>query len=150
MDCPVLPSPWNSPGKNNGVGCHFLLKAISPTQGSNPYLLHLLHWQTDCLPLSQQGSDGTFTFFLKLTIAPDPPSLWQVDGTSPSRGKGRKRIGAHSYSAWDCVWSSPIQGWIRKVAICKPGRVFSCGPEVANTLTRGFQAPELRKYISVV
>ena len=35
-----LLSPWNSPGKNTGVGCHFLLQGIFPTQGSNPGLLH--------------------------------------------------------------------------------------------------------------
>ena len=28
--------PWDSPGKNIGVGCHFLLQGIFPTQGSNP------------------------------------------------------------------------------------------------------------------
>ena len=27
--------PWNFSGKNNGVGCHFLLQGIFPTQGSN-------------------------------------------------------------------------------------------------------------------
>ena len=32
--------PWDSPGKNNGVGCHFLLQGIFPTQGSNPGLPH--------------------------------------------------------------------------------------------------------------
>ena len=31
--------PWNFPGKNPGVGCHFLLQGIFPTQGSNPRLL---------------------------------------------------------------------------------------------------------------
>ena len=30
----------DSPGKNNGVGCHALLQGIFPTQGSNPGLLH--------------------------------------------------------------------------------------------------------------
>ena len=30
----------DSPGKNTGVGCHFLLQGIFPTQGSNPGLLH--------------------------------------------------------------------------------------------------------------
>ena len=43
--------PWHSPGKNTGVGCHFLLQVIFMTQGSNPCLLSLLHWQIDCLPL---------------------------------------------------------------------------------------------------
>ena len=28
--------PWDSPGKNTGVGCHFLLQGIFPTQGWNP------------------------------------------------------------------------------------------------------------------
>ena len=32
--------PWDSPDKNTGVGCHFLLQGIFPTQGSNPGLLH--------------------------------------------------------------------------------------------------------------
>ena len=31
--------PWDSPGKNTGVGCHALLQGIFPTQGSNPALL---------------------------------------------------------------------------------------------------------------
>ena len=40
---------WMIPGKNTGVGHHFLLQVFSPNQGSNP---HLLHWQEDSLPLS--------------------------------------------------------------------------------------------------
>ena len=32
--------PWDSPGKNTGVGCHFLLQGIFPTQGLNPGLPH--------------------------------------------------------------------------------------------------------------
>ena len=41
--------PWNSPGKNTGVGCHSLLQRIFPTKGSNPglhcrqILYHLSH-----------------------------------------------------------------------------------------------------------
>ena len=33
-------SPWDSPSKNTGVGYHFLLQGIFPTQESNPGLLH--------------------------------------------------------------------------------------------------------------
>jgi len=33
--------PWDFPGKNTGVGCHFLLQRIFLTQGSNPHFLHL-------------------------------------------------------------------------------------------------------------
>ena len=32
--------PWNSPGKNTGVGSRSLLQGIFPIQGSNPGLLH--------------------------------------------------------------------------------------------------------------
>ena len=31
--------PWDSPNRNTGVGCHFLLQGIFLTQGSNPGLL---------------------------------------------------------------------------------------------------------------
>ena len=47
--------PWNFPGKNTGVGCHFLLQGIFPTPGSHLCLLHLLHWQADSLPLALHG-----------------------------------------------------------------------------------------------
>ena len=35
--------PWNFPGKDTGVGCHFLLQGIFLTQESNLCLLCLLH-----------------------------------------------------------------------------------------------------------
>ena len=36
MDCsPPGSCLWNFPGKNTGVGCHFLLQGIFPTQGLN-------------------------------------------------------------------------------------------------------------------
>ena len=44
--------PWDSPGKNTGVGCNFLLQGIFLTQGLNP---HLLYWQVDPLLLSHLG-----------------------------------------------------------------------------------------------
>ena len=38
------------------MGCHAILRGIFPTQGSNPSLLHLLHWQAGSLPLAPLGS----------------------------------------------------------------------------------------------
>ena len=49
QSCPTLCDPMNcsppgssvhgdSPGKNTGVGCRFLLQGSFPTQGSNPYV----------------------------------------------------------------------------------------------------------------
>ena len=43
------------PGKNTGVGCHFLLQGIFPTQGSNPGLPHS---RQTLYPLSHQGILG--------------------------------------------------------------------------------------------
>ena len=42
IDCSPnrLLCPQDFPGKNTGVGCHFLLQGIFLTQGSNPCLLH--------------------------------------------------------------------------------------------------------------
>ena len=48
--------PWDSPGKNTGVGCHVFFQGIFPTQKSNPFILRLLHWQAESLPLIAQGS----------------------------------------------------------------------------------------------
>ena len=45
--------PWDSPGKNTGVGCHFLLQGIFPTQGLNPGLLYC---RQILYQLSYQGS----------------------------------------------------------------------------------------------
>ena len=45
--------PWNSPGKNIGVGFHALLQGIFLTQGSN---LGLLHCRQILYHLSHQGS----------------------------------------------------------------------------------------------
>ena len=54
------PLPWDSPGKNTGVGCHFLLQGIFLMQGLN---LCVLHWQVDSLPLSHHGSPLRFHNF---------------------------------------------------------------------------------------
>ena len=63
--CPTLCNPtdcslpgssvWDSPGKNTGVSSHFLLQGIFPTQGLNPRLLGLLHWQVGSLPRAPPG-----------------------------------------------------------------------------------------------
>ena len=57
MDCspPGSSVHGDSPGKNTEVSCHALLKGIFPTQGLNPCLLCLLHWQVGSLPLAPPG-----------------------------------------------------------------------------------------------
>ena len=46
---------WDSPGKNSGVGCHFLLHRIFLSMALNPRLLQLLNWQVGFLPLAPPG-----------------------------------------------------------------------------------------------
>ena len=56
MDCmqsPRLLHPWDFPGKNPGVGCHFLLQEIFPTQRLNPGLPRC---RQTLYRLSHQGS----------------------------------------------------------------------------------------------
>ena len=58
--------PWNSPGKNTGVGWHSLLQGISPTQGLNTGPLHLLHWQMASLPLTPPGRTWSLAKLMSL------------------------------------------------------------------------------------
>ena len=50
--------PWDFPGKDTGVGCHFLLQGIFLIQALNLCLLHL---QVDSLPLSHLGRPQVLT-----------------------------------------------------------------------------------------
>ena len=82
QSCPTLLHPWDSPGKNTGVGCHFLLqcmkvKSESEVARSCPTLRH----PKDC-SLSGSSACGIFqarvlewgaiTFSL-LELIPPPP-----------------------------------------------------------------------------
>ena len=70
LSCPTLCDPMDysppgssvhgdSPGKNTEVGCPALLQGIFLTQGSNPHLLCLLHWQAGSLLLVPPGRGAT-------------------------------------------------------------------------------------------
>ena len=43
--------PWDFPGKNTKMVCHFLLHGFFPTQGLNA---SLLHWQVSSLSLASK------------------------------------------------------------------------------------------------
>ena len=55
--------PWDFQGKKTGVGCHFLLQEIFPTQGLN---LGLPHCRQTLYHLSHQGMQGKKTYFNEL------------------------------------------------------------------------------------
>ena len=82
--------PWEFPGRNNGVGCHFLLQGIFPTQGLNPGLLHC---RQILYCLSHKGNPIINTlkltsFFLSWSLIPHPgikprPLPWQPRAITP-------------------------------------------------------------------
>ena len=47
--------PWDSPGKNSGVGGRALLQGIFLTQELNVHHLFLMHWQKSSLSLAPPG-----------------------------------------------------------------------------------------------
>ena len=57
--------PWNSPGKNSGVGCHALLQQIVPIQGLN---LGLSHCRWILHHLSHQGGPHKGEKLIKLKM----------------------------------------------------------------------------------
>ena len=87
--------PWDSPSKNTGVSCHSLLQAIFLTQGSNPRLLCLLHWQAGSLPL---------TSLMK--------PLWIAFPFS--RGSSQPR----DWTQVSCIASEFFTSWATREALC--------------------------------
>ena len=60
--------PWDSPEKNTGVSCHFLLQGIFPTQGLNPSLFTLRHWQAGSLLLAPPSKPTIYVIPCKSEI----------------------------------------------------------------------------------
>ena len=115
----LLP-PWDFLGKNNGVGCHFLLQGIFPTLGLNSGLLHR---QGDSLPLSHQGSPGP--------VQSVAGSYGPQDGTPHSPPNcAQNPPGVHG--PHEPAWRSPREiapflkrGWSRARAFISPSQLRS-------------------------
>ena len=76
-----LLSPWDFPGKNTGVGCHFLLQGIFSTQGSNS---GLPHWQKDSLSLVPPEATTQFSTVQFSSVAQLCPTLYDpMDCSTP-------------------------------------------------------------------
>ena len=61
LACQVPLGPEDSPGKDIGVGCRFLLHRIFLTKRSKSFLPH---WQTDSLPLSYKRRPVSCLLFI--------------------------------------------------------------------------------------
>ena len=89
--------PWNFTGNNTGTDYYFLLQGIFPTQGSNPCLLPILHWQADSLPLCHLGSPQWLLLLsrfshVQLCATPQEPTRLPRPWDSPGKNTG---VGCH-------------------------------------------------------
>ena len=107
QSCPILvtpwtvarqvPCPWDSPGKNTGVGCHFLLEGIFLTQGSNPGLLRLLHCSWILYRPCHEGSPGITAGKPQVSVVIPFPGTTSREAQNPRylpwvrRHEGRRR-----------------------------------------------------------
>ena len=109
----LLP-PWDSPGKNSGVGCHFLLQGIFPTQGLN---LGLPHCTQMFYHLSHQGKNANPVIMTNLGIR---RLLWWLNGKESAcqcRRRGfdlwvRKIAWRRSWQpcilTWEILWTEEV------------------------------------------
>ena len=106
--------PWDFSGKNTGVACHFLFQGIFPTQGLNPCILGLLHWQADSLPpchlrllyirkllelSGKQENNRQLTLWLECVAGRCKCRRLEVM-TSHSRLRGRKAFLCYGGAGW--------------------------------------------------
>ena len=116
------------------MGCHFILQEIFPTQGSNPCLLCLPHWQADSLPRSYLGSPVMmikssikFTNSLCCSLswskgAQIARGMWREGTVSrPLRCRERLMTGEDNHSGWQDksegqIWLCPRRGSLRSHA----------------------------------
>ena len=126
LETPMLLCPWNSPGKNTGEGCHFLLQGIFPAQGLNPGLLHC-RWSLYCL--CHQGSPGnklkTTASLQDGSLGPSEAEVWSGLEAGDSLHKNQldskhyfliptlERKEAASWGAWiRQIWiQGPLAWW---------------------------------------
>ena len=92
--------PWDSPGRNTRVGCHFLLQGIFPIRDWTCVSYILLHWQAGSLPLSDLESSNYYLIIINNTVL----HMWKL-----LRGK-----------KWICIYTYSIYGNRKKYvkAVC--------------------------------
>ena len=106
------------------MGCHFLLQGIFPTQGSNP---HLLHWLTDSLPLSHQGSPRDTVVILCTSEGCSVSLLWAFTWKFfvPSFPCFTRLAPSQSSPPWDASSARPT---FLLRSLLEPGRPGAPGP----------------------
>ena len=141
-----------SPGKNTGVGCHFLLQGIFPTQGSNPGLLHC---RQTLYHLSYQGS---LAYIESMSVVSGEKATVsrclsqnnhkdRTGGLSALRQKGRSQLGSHSLSLllWKLpgLWTLPFMVPSTQVTNCSGS--WTSSPVLYERVALWLQGPRERK-----
>ena len=92
-------------------GLPFLTSRISPTQESNPHLLHLLHWQADSLSLYHLGGinhkDACISSLL--ILPPIPLGHHRAPGWAPCTTQ--KLPTSCLFHMWSCVYPRDRGAW---------------------------------------
>ena len=119
-----LPSPWDFPGKNSGVGSHFLLQGIFRTQGSNPGLPHC---RQTLYCLSHRESESEIAQLCPTLCYPMDYSLpdSSVHGIFQARVLEWVAISFSRGSSWprDRTWVSRIAGRRFTISATREGNV---------------------------
>ena len=143
-----LPHPWDSPGNNTGVGCHFLLQCMKvkcesevaqscptlcdPMDCSLPgssvhgiFQARVLEWVATAFSVkwSSGSPSGVPGKVISITCKQLPGSLRPTDGLSSSGGWTQGALGFNGYSRW--FWCDLPGGSDSKASVYNVGDLGS-------------------------
>ena len=119
---------------NTGVGCHALLQGIFLTQGSNPHVLGLLHWQMGSSPLVPSGKPGDTSMLIK------PDFLFLLDTQLDNMSQPPWHLGRTIWLAEWHIWH--FQVWLWPLCLLHPSSFcYSC-----NWMYRAPQPQRVEEY----
>ena len=108
-----LPRPWDSPGKNTGVGCHLLLQCTKVKSESEV--------AQSCLTLSDPmegslpGSSALCWLRIKATFL-IPPNSWSLYFYSASEDRESQDLGPNITKTKQTVWCAQLLSYVQHIA----------------------------------
>ena len=102
-----LPRPWDSPGKNTGVGCHFLLQCVKVKSLSRVRL-----FMTPWTAAHQAPPPMGFSRQEYWSGVPLPSPVISIEGVLAKTGQGSEQCVLICSGEWNCilVGGFPIRG----------------------------------------
>ena len=147
-----LPHPWDSPGKNTGVGCHFLLQFMKKKSDSKVVQSCLtFHDPMDCSPpgFSVHGifqarvlEWGAIAFSRRAVemVGELKGSQWRESAGNDQAGPGWLNKGLTIYPEWEGQWKA-CRGWCQMLSEemirSRGGSRRQISVDVARTWVRG-------------